>query len=329
MSLAGQEPRRPSRGIAFTNWLVSRSSRALERGTSRRGFLIGSAMVGSAVAVAGVSYATRPGTAYATIVPGDCPGGFCTDGYTEFCCAINNGINACPVNTFAGGWWRADSSSFCGGGTRYYVDCMQTCCGALKNYCQDGYCFCESCVECQCPSGCNSRRVFCNYFRYGQCHTEIQLSGPIACRVVSCVPPYAVAGNACLTTPAVDNSTAEHAPNCAVNTSPFGLLGPVEITRRKGRALIQVLLYGTINCFYVGDDGTFLQKVYIPGYPGSINGWLTVALTAAGRCKGGTDVEAQDGYQNNFHLFAKAADGQHMIHLTYVRAENRWVELTH
>ena len=62
LSVTGQEPRRPSRGIAFTNWLVSRSSRALERGTSRRGFLIGSAMVGSAVAVAGVDFATTPGT---------------------------------------------------------------------------------------------------------------------------------------------------------------------------------------------------------------------------------------------------------------------------
>ncbi len=216
VSVAGQEPQRPSRGIAFTNWLVSRAAARSSAGTSRRGFIMGSAMVGSAVAVAGVDYALRPGTVYAIVVPGECPGGFCNDGYTEFCCAINDGINACPVNTFAGGWWRADSSSFCGGGTRYYIDCMQTCCGPSKNYCQNGYCFCESCVPCNCPGGCGTRKVFCNYFRYGQCHTEIPISGPIACRVVSCTPPYAVAGNACLTTPAVDNSTAEHAANCAV-----------------------------------------------------------------------------------------------------------------
>jgi hypothetical protein len=220
LSVAGQESPRPSRGIAFTNWLLSRTTRALERGTSRRGFLIGSAMVGTAVAVAGVDYATRPGTAYGAIT--DCPGGMCTDGYTEFCCAINSGINACPPGSFAGGWWRADTSSFCGGGTRYYIDCMQTCCGPSKNYCQSGYCFCESCVECQCAGNCNTRRVYCNYFRYGQCHTEIPVSGPIACRVVSCVAPYSVAEYACLTTPAVDNSTAEHAPNCAVNISPPG-----------------------------------------------------------------------------------------------------------
>ena len=328
MSVAGQEPRTPSKGIAFTNWLVRRSSKALERGTSRRGFLMGSAMVGSALAVAGADYVTRPGTAYAAITPTDCATGFCTDGYTEFCCAINDGLNACPVNTFAGGWWRADSSSFCGGGTRYYIDCMQTCCGAPSGYCANGTCFCQGCVECQCPAGCNTRRVFCNYFRYGQCHTEITTSGPIACRVVSCVPPYVVAGNACLTTPAVDNSTAEHAANCAVNIDPTA--APVTITRRKGRSVIQVLLYGTLNCFYVSDDGTLLQKVFSPGAgTADANGWVTVALTPSGHCKAGTDVEAEDGFQDNFHLFARAADGAHMIHLTYIRAQNRWVEQTH
>jgi hypothetical protein len=330
LSLAGQEPPRPSRGIAFTNWLVSRASRALERGTSRRGFLIGSAMVGSAVAVAGVDYATRPGTAYAAIVPGECAGGMCTDGYTEFCCAINNGINACPVNTFAGGWWRADSSSFCGGGTRYYIDCMQDCCGPLKNYCKDGYCFCEGCTQCVCPGGCGTRRVFCNYFRYGQCHTEIPVSGPIACRVVSCTPPYAVAGNACLTTPAVDNSTAEHAANCATNVDPEVVSAPPISPRRKARKVIQVMLFGTLNCFLVDDGGTLLQKIYAPGASGSdANGWVTYPLTPAGHCSAGTDVEAQDGFQNNFHLFAKAADGQRVIHVTYVRSQSRWVEQTH
>ena len=328
MSIRGQEPKKPSKGIAFTNWLVRRSSKALERGTSRRGFLIGSAMVGSAVAVAGVDFVARPGTAYAAITPSDCATGFCTDGYTEFCCAINNGVNACPVNTFAGGWWRADSSSFCGGGTRYYIDCMQTCCGPASGYCANGYCFCQACVECQCPGGCGTRRVFCNYFRYGQCHTEIPTSGPIACRVVSCVPPYAVAGNACLTTPAVDNSTAEHAANCAVNVDP-----PVQtatITRRKGRSVIQVQLFGTMNCFLVDSNGTLLQKIYAPGAAGSdAAGWATYPLTGTGHCKPNTDIDAQDGFQNNFHLFATAADGTHVIHITYVRSQGRWVEQTH
>jgi hypothetical protein len=328
MSVAGQEPRTPSKGIAFTNWLVRRSSKALERGTSRRGFLMGSAMVGSALAVAGADYVTRPGTAYAAITPTDCATGFCTDGYTEFCCAINNGVNACPPNTFAGGWWRADSSSFCGGGTRYYIDCMQNCCGPPSGYCANGTCFCQGCVECQCPGGCGTRRVFCNYFRYGQCHTELTTSGPIACRVVSCTPPYAVPGNACLTTPAVDNSTAEHAANCAVNVDPPTTASAA--ISRKARNMIQVLLGNTLNCFYVANDGTLMQKVYAPNQQGAdTNGWVTHALTPSGHCTATSDVEAQDGFGGNFHLFAKAADGQRMIHMTFVRGQNVWVEQTH
>ncbi len=275
----GQEPRRPSRGIAFSNWLVSRTSRALERGTSRRGFLIGSAMVGSAVAVAGVDYATRPSTAYAAIVPGGCAGGQCTDGYTEFCCAINNGINACPPNTFAGGWWRADSSSFCGGGTRYYIDCMQNCCGSSTNYCQNGYCFCESCVECQCAGDCNTRRVYCNYFRYGQCHTEIAISGPIACRVVSCTPPYAVAEYACLSSPAVDNSTAEHAANCAVNvepTSTAAVLPASGMATTTGPGRVSLFVRGGGAAVYVRD---FIDPNWTPF--ALVGGVITSGIAAA------------------------------------------------
>jgi hypothetical protein len=316
--------RRPSKGIAFTNWLVSRTTRALERGTSRRGFLVGSAMVGSAVAVGvAIDWAAKPGSAYNHIT--DCASGFCTDGYTEFCCAVNNGFNACPPDSFPGGWWRADSSSFCAGGTRYYIDCMQFCCGPPKNYCQGGYCFCEGCQECRCAGDCNTRRVYCNYFRYGQCHQEIPTSGPIACRVVSCVPPYNVADNACSPAPAVDNSTAEHAANCSVNIDP-----PTTSSPGKGRTLVQLLIYGTLNCFYVGDNGALVQKAYNPSYPGSdANGWVTISLTGPGVCKVGEDVDAQSGFQGNVHIFAKAADGQRMVHLTFLVANARWVTQIH
>jgi hypothetical protein len=199
----------PSKAIAFTNWLVSRATGALEKRSSRRGFLIGSAMAGSAVAVVGCTVATSPGPPYTHIT--DCAGGACTDGYTEFCCSVNNGLNLCPPDSFAGGWWRADYSSFCSG-TRYYIDCMQYCAGPATGY-QN---FCAGTVECRCADGCNTRRVYCNYFRYGQCHQELTASGPIACRIVTCTPPYTVADWACSTAAAVDNSTAEHAGNCPV-----------------------------------------------------------------------------------------------------------------
>ncbi len=204
------EPPSNSKGVALTNWLVSKTSGLLERKSSRRGFLVGSAMVGSAVAVAGCTPATTPGSAYSHIT--DCAGGLCTDGYTEFCCTINSGINACPTGSFAGGWWRADFSTFCNG-TRYYIDCMQNCCGPATGY-QN---FCAGCVECSCGGDCNTRRIYCNYFRYGQCHQEIVASGPIACRVVTCTPPYQDASLACTSAAAVDNSTAEHTSPCITN----------------------------------------------------------------------------------------------------------------
>jgi len=313
---------RPRRAVAVSDWLVRRTSHFLAARSSRRGFLVGAAVTGSAFAAAGVKFTTQPGTAYAAIT--DCPpGALCGDGYTEFCCTINAGSNTCPPGSFAGGWWRADFSSFCNG-TRYYIDCMQNCCGPLRF---DG--FCSGCVDCQCATGCDTRRVYCNYFRYGQCHQEIAHSGPIACRVVSCVPPYAT-DPSCSTASAVDNATAEHTSPClTAPPPPPPPLPPVEFFRRKGRTVIQVLLYGTLNVFYVSDDGTLIQKVFAPGPNADGNGWVTTRLTAAGRCKSGSDVDAQDGYQNNFHLFTKAADGDHMVHLTWIRAQGRWVEQTH
>jgi hypothetical protein len=226
-----------SKGIAFTNWLVNKAAGVLERKSSRRGFILGSAMVGSAVAVAGCAPGTQPGTPYKHIT--DCAGGLCTDGYTEFCCTINNGINACPPGSFVAGWWRADYSSFCNG-TRYYMDCNQSCCGPSL-----GNGFCAGCAECRCAGGCDTRRVYCNYFRYGQCHQEIPVLGPIACRLVTCTPPYTVAEYACTTALAVDNGTAEHAPahGCAppvVRTTAYVLpaTGAVAETATPGTVAV-------------------------------------------------------------------------------------------
>ena len=169
---------------------------------------------------------------------------------------------------------------------------MQDCCGPLR---LDG--FCSGCVECNCAAGCDTRRVYCNYFRYGQCHQEIAQSGPIACRVVTCVPPYAT-DPSCSTASAVDNSTAEHASSSPCVTAPPPPLPPPEYFRRKGRNVIQVLLYNTLNVFYVTADGTLIQKVFAPGPNADANGWVTSRLTAAGRCKADSDVDAQDGHMS-------------------------------
>jgi hypothetical protein len=261
-----------SKGVAFTNWLVNKAAGVLERKSSRRGFLLGSAMVGSAVAVAGCAPGTQPGSPYNHIT--DCAGGLCTDGYTEFCCTINNGINACPDGTFAAGWWRADFSSFCNG-TRYYIDCNQFCCGPDL-----GNGFCAGCTECRCAGGCDTRRVYCNYFRYGQCHQEIGLLGPIACRMVTCTPPYQDASLACTTALAVDNSTAEHAPAHGCAPPPPPVL-PVSVAAASPTP-------GQVAVFYRGANGNIFGFMSSGGAfdGGQLGPGVTSALTATSDATG-------------------------------------------
>jgi hypothetical protein len=190
----------------MSQWLVEKGSSLLESRTSRRGFLARSAVVGSALAVSPWRYLVHPESAYASICnyhgqSCNC-GSLCGDGYTEFCCVVNNGSNTCPPGTFEGGWWRADGSNYCGGGARYFVDCN----GSTK--------------PCGCATGdCNHRATSCNVFRYGQCHTEIGGVGAIACRIVTCTPPYEFIP-ACGTTLAFDNSTANHTANCPAPPPP-------------------------------------------------------------------------------------------------------------
>jgi len=207
--------------VAWGNWFTNKVSGFLDNRTSRRGFLVRSAVVGSAVATVGVKYTTRPGSAF-TYITNCPPGALCRDGYTEFCCVINNGINACPSGTISGGWWRADFSVFCNG-TRYYIDCNEVCCGPPRGY----QTFCNACHECGCAGDCNSRKTYCTYFRYGQCNQDVQWIGPIACRMVTCVPPYQLPLG-CTPDGAVDNSTADHITACllgggGVDNSPFFL----------------------------------------------------------------------------------------------------------
>jgi hypothetical protein len=126
---------------------------------------------------------------------------------------INKGVNACPSGTIAAGWWRADGSPYCSSGTRYYIDCNERCCGPVRG---DG--FCAGCNACRCGTNCNTRKVYCNYFRYGQCNGGTRV-GPIACRMVSCTPPYQL-NIGCSPSGAVDNSTARHFRDCAPYKPP-------------------------------------------------------------------------------------------------------------
>jgi hypothetical protein len=200
-----------------SQWLVKQTSSWLASRSTRRGFLQRSALAATALSVAPIDYTLKPVSAYAAICACagfncDC-GALCCDGFTQFCCTINNGVNACPPGTFSGGWWKADGSIYCAG-PRYYIDCQGAChcttgCGA------GGFCTaaCDG-LTCECALGnCGNRAVGCNVFRYGQCHQEIACSGRIACRVVSCTPPYLL-DSSCTTTSATDDSTANHFAPC-------------------------------------------------------------------------------------------------------------------
>ncbi|HST50329.1 twin-arginine translocation signal domain-containing protein [Jatrophihabitans sp.] len=177
--------------------------------TSRRGFLGGATLVGAALVVSPWRYLTRPASAYDAVCGAH---NTCAEGYTVFCCTINGGNNSCPPDSFIGGWWKADNSSFCGGNARYYIDC---------NAYRDGR------YTCHCnTTTCDQRRVACNQFRYGQCNTQIPWSqtGPVLCRVVSCTPPWVQYGGTCSSSSATDNNTATHSAPCLTGKVPVGVV---------------------------------------------------------------------------------------------------------
>jgi hypothetical protein len=198
--------------VSLTTTLTDRAAAFVDRRTSRRGFISRTAVVGSALTVAGPAYVLRPGTAYAAIC--SCVGrscdcsSLCCDGYTEFCCAIY-GENSCPPNTLLAGWWKVDNSSYCNGAARYYMDCNK----------QSPACQCGSSgacrgsdTRCQCRS-CGNRKDGCTVFRYGNCNNQVACVGPIMCRVVTCTAPWELEPT-CTTVARTDNNTRWHHRAC-------------------------------------------------------------------------------------------------------------------
>jgi hypothetical protein len=189
---------------------VAAVTKRFRRDVSRRSFLVRTAIFASALLVNPLRYLLRPGSAYASLCG---PDASCGSGWTAFCCTVNRGQNMCPPGTKPAGWWKADNSSFCHSGPRYYIDCNATCgtCGCGGS----GVCdhSCVSC-SCHCASGtCDERFTCCNLFRYGQCHQELACVGAIVCRVVTCVPPWEYDAS-CTTASATANATALHDAPC-------------------------------------------------------------------------------------------------------------------
>ncbi len=178
----------------FAQRLVHRvSSRLGGSTTSRRSFLTRTAVLGSALAVGPIDFIMKPNSAYGYLC------GSCTDGWTAFCCTINNGSNSCPPGSFVAGWWKADNAAYCCGSARYIIDCNATC---------------PTQCSCRCAGGsCDGRRTCCAQFRYGQCHTEIACYGPVVCRVATCTVPWKY-DPSCTTTSRTDNRTVDHGAPC-------------------------------------------------------------------------------------------------------------------
>ena len=188
---------------------VARLTKRAGRGVTRRSFLVRTAILGSALLVNPLRYLLRPGTAYASLCG---PDASCASGWTAFCCTVNDGHNSCPPGSLPAGWWKADNSSFCNSGPRYYIDCNAECgsCGCRGGVCAPG---CVKC-NCHCASGtCDERFTCCNQFRYGQCNQDLACVGPIVCRVVTCVAPWDFDAT-CTTTSATANATALHDAPC-------------------------------------------------------------------------------------------------------------------
>ncbi|MEO6989813.1 MAG: twin-arginine translocation signal domain-containing protein [Aquihabitans sp.] len=179
---------------SFAQRLVHRvSTRLGGSNTSRRSFLTRTAVIGSALAVGPIDFIMKPNSAYGYLC------GTCTDGWTAFCCTINNGANACPPGSFVAGWWKADNAAYCCGSARYIIDCNATC---------------PTQCSCRCAGGsCDGRRTCCAQFRYGQCHTEIACYGPVVCRVATCTVPWKY-DPSCTTTSRTDNRTVDHGAPC-------------------------------------------------------------------------------------------------------------------
>jgi hypothetical protein len=198
--------------VSLTTTLTDRAAALVDRRTSRRGFISKTAVVGSALTVAGPTYVLRPGTAYAAVCSClgrscDCSS-LCCDGYTEFCCAIY-GENSCPPDTLLAGWWKVDNSSYCNGAARYYMDCNK----------QSPACSCGSSgvcggsdTRCQCRS-CGNRKDGCTVFRYGNCNNHVACVGPIMCRVVTCTKPWELEPS-CTTVARTDDNTRYHHRAC-------------------------------------------------------------------------------------------------------------------
>ena len=144
-----------------TTRFANATARLLARHTSRRGFLVRSAVVGSALTVAPLRYILRPVGALAactTCSGGSCPPGCesggscvcdkcCESTTTTYCCTLT-GTNDCPSGSAPCGSW------YCSNGY-VYIDCCDCTCFDSNCHCANGVC--------------TDRRTCCFPWEWGNC----------------------------------------------------------------------------------------------------------------------------------------------------------------
>lgn len=255
---------------------------------SRRSFLTRTAVVGSALAVAPRRFLLEPFTAYAAITDLCGPGNECADGWTAFCCSVNNGVNECPPGTTAGGWWRADGSSWCCGGARYYIDCHAGCsqpvCDGPDYICPPELQLTSHCNPPHCNGGgtCDHRRVCVNSFRYGNCGDATTCMSSVVCRMVSCTPPYLIPGLECRSQLLTESRTAEHGAPCLHQASWEGgatAIRPETVT--ESPAVATVRGSSRADVFAPAPDGT-LRWTTQSGVLGDWSTWISLAAPPGG-----------------------------------------------
>lgn len=165
---------------------------------TRRGVLIRGALIAASVSVAPWNVLRSHAHPGSTCDDGGCgcpchTGGTncghtkkcCKQVYTAFCCQLPGGNNGCPDDTEIGGYWKCndyEGTQICDNtpgmsDVRWYLDCNLLPGGSCSNGCH--------CLD----NDCDNWRVCCNYFKYGQCHTEHGYSC-IKCRIVRCQAPW-------------------------------------------------------------------------------------------------------------------------------------------
>ncbi len=143
-------------------------------------------------------------------------------------------------------------------------------------------------------------------FRYGQCNQQVGCTGNVLCRMVSCTPPWQIAGLNCASGPdKTDPETANHGAPClqqASWTGPAFAISPKVIAASP--AVAQTPGTGRTDLFARATDG---QVMTTTNNGGGWNGWRGL-----GRPPGGYlgSPAAVCGGPGNLNVFVRGADSR-------------------